>query len=77
MVSKLISAAISFFRLRLRQAAQKGFHRNSITVSNLFAYLPRLAGKTEISRRKSFETISKYNNQDTRDKQIQILKLFV
>ena len=29
MVSKLISAAISLFRLRLRQASQKDFHRSS------------------------------------------------
>ena len=29
MVSKLISAAISFFRLRLRQVSQKDFHRSS------------------------------------------------
>ncbi|MFA4818950.1 MAG: C39 family peptidase [Patescibacteria group bacterium] len=31
MVSKLISAVISSFRLRLRQASQKGFHRSSTT----------------------------------------------
>jgi len=29
MVSKLISAAISVFRLRLRQVSQKDFHRSS------------------------------------------------
>ncbi|MFA4818764.1 MAG: hypothetical protein WC621_02910 [Patescibacteria group bacterium] len=31
MVSKLISAVISSFRLRLRQASQTGFHRSSTT----------------------------------------------